>query len=132
MSPSDLIAKFAVFAANVVPIAIVFTTMVCLFAVLYAGGEMFYRRFVCGDTAARSRPSALGVLLILAGTAAILICGRMWLGAPSPPEVAFEIAGTQFTAAGLYLMASSIVFDVGAVLLLCSDASGRTQSETTA
>lgn len=131
-SLAGILLKIAAFVATLVPMAILCTTMVCFMAVVYALFEYLYRRRVRTDGAARYRPGVAALFLTLLGAAAVTICAILWFQSLYVAPPAFEISGTQFTLPALYLMASAIVFDIGAVLLLCSEVRDAPPSQTTA
>src|SRR5262249_57002218 len=117
---SSFVQRSTELVAVLVPMAILFTTMVCLFALLRVGCEIFYRN-LRGRDAPRYRPGSLSLLVALVGTLAIVIFGWRWVDSLSAPPPGIEIFKATFTVPALYFMASAVLFDIGAVLLLCSE-----------
>ena len=118
-----LLPKAVEFAATLAPMTILWTTLVCLFALLYAGIERLAR----GGTVSRYNPGVLSLALLIAGAIAVAVCGIRWLDALDAPV---DIASGHFSVAALYFMAAAIIFDIGAVLVLCSQVREETPSQT--
>jgi hypothetical protein len=120
-----LLQKALEFGAILLPMAVLWVTVVCLFALLYAGYERLARR---NDAAARYRPTMLGLALLIAGAVAVAVCGIRWLDSLDAPV---DIVSGHFSATALYFMAAAIVFDVGTILVLCSEVRDEAPSQTT-
>jgi hypothetical protein len=119
-----LLQKALEFGATLLPMAVLWVTVVCLFALLYAGFERLARR----NYAARYRPTMLGLAFLIAGAVAVAVCGIRWLDSLDAPV---DIVSGHFSATALYFMAAAIVFDVGTVLVLCSEVRDEAPSQTT-
>ncbi len=119
-----LLQKALEFGATLLPMAVLWVTVVCLFALLYAGFERLAHR----NYAARYRPTMLGLAFLIAGAVAVAVCGIRWLDSLDAPV---DIVSGHFSATALYFMAAAIVFDVGTVLVLCSEVRDEAPSQTT-
>jgi len=108
-----VLQKTVEFAATLVPMAILWTTVVCLFALLYVGFE----RFVLGSTT-RYRPGMPSLFLLVAGGIATVIYGRQWLDAMDAPV---DFLSGHYSVAARFFMGAAIAFDIGAVRVLCSE-----------
>jgi uncharacterized membrane protein len=123
---ASLLQKVAEFVTVLLPMAITFTTLVCLFALLNA---VFER---ATGNASKYRPALVSWIVLLVGIAATVILGTNWLGGLGSKEAAsaIEIFNSQFSLAGLYSMAAAIVFDVGAVSVLISEKRDDSEERT--
>ncbi len=119
-----LLQKALEFAAVLVPMAILWVTVVCLFALLYAGFERLAR----GGDAARYRPGMLSLAFLVAGAVAVAVCGIRWLDSLDAPA---DVVSGHFSTAALSFMAAAIVFDIGVVLVLCSEVRDAAPPQTT-
>src|SRR5450432_4184563 len=67
-----------VVAVKNLPTIIILTTIICLFAVIYAGFEYFFSRVAPGGRVVQYRPRKTAVMLEVFGAVAIAICGIAW------------------------------------------------------
>jgi len=119
-----LLQKALEFGVTLLPMAVLWVTVVCLFALLYAGFERFAR----GSAAARYRPGMLSLAFLIAGAIAVAVFGIRWLDSLDAPV---DVISGHFSPPALSFMAAAIVFDIGAVLMLCSEVREETPSQTT-
>jgi len=119
-----LLQKALEFGVTLLPMAVLWVTVVCLFALLYAGFERFAR----GSATARYRPAKASVVLLIVGGIAVAVFGLRWLDSLDAPV---DIISGHFSPPALSFMAAAIVFDIGAVLMLCSEVRDEAPSQTT-
>ena len=119
-----LLQKALEFGVTLLPMAVLWVTVVCLFALLYAGFERFAR----GSATARYRPGMLSLAFLIAGAIAVAVFGIRWLDSLDAPV---DIISGHFSPPALSFMAAAIVFDIGVVLVLCSEVREETPSQTT-
>ena len=112
---SVIFLKIIEFIAQFIPMAIMWTTMACAFALLYAVGEYLFHRRV-RNFAVRYRPGMIGIVLTVIGAAAIAICVAKLGFNLDPAATASDARLARYS-----LMAAGIVFDIGAILLLWSE-----------